>query len=281
MRFAGLLLVVALGTGCAASGLSESPPSTSTPPVPTVTGTDEENDVLVTPVPRKLASLGDSFASGVGARAMTPTCGRSTLGWPGILAESLGMDYVNAACSGATVEDTFAQIPSLPVDTAVVAVSVGGNTLKFANVVALCLADECLAGWELANSRLDLVQEQTTALLKELLRALPKVSTVLLMLYPPTTNPALECGKITLEFSELFYRGTTLLNTALENAAAEAVASGVPVTVVRPSSFADHTLCSSEEWFHNLNKGMFFMHPNEHGYDALADAALQAVLNKR
>ena len=280
-RLVALLALAVLGTACtgADEGVKTAPDTTvlseipSTPLPSTSTAPD-----LTTLVPRTLVALGDSFASGVGARTMTPTCGRSAYGWTGLLAEDLGMNFVNLACSGATLPDTVEQVNQLPANADVVAITTGGNSLKFGQAVVRCLTGKCEAAWETAQANLSSIRPDTLKLLKDTHQAVPGVSAIALTLYPAATRPGLLCGKVTDEISTLFPRGTAMLNAELRAAAEEAIAQGVPVVVIDPVEFSTHTLCSDEPWFHDFNKGLLVMHLNDAGYEAMAAASLAALL---
>lgn len=234
---------------------------------------------LPSPTARTLAALGDSFASGVGASGTTASCGRSMRGWTGILAADLGMDFVNLACSGATLPDTIRQVADLPANVDVVAITSGGNSLKFSQVVTLCLGGDCEAGWKAALSNRARIRPDTVELLERIHAARPDITAVVLTLYPAPTTPGLTCGRVTEEVGELFAEGAVLLNTELRAAAEDARSAGVPVVVVDPVAFADHTLCTSSPWFHGFEKGLLVMHLNDDGYEAMADAAMEAMLS--
>jgi len=204
---------------------------------------------------------------------MTQPCGRSEGGWTGLLAEELGMNFVNLACSGATLEETIAQVDDLPENVDVVAVTTGGNSLKFAQVVIRCLADDCESGWKSALANLPGIRPAALELLTAVHALRPGVSAIVLTLYPTPTRTGLSCGKITEEVADLFTKGPALLNTELVAAASEARSLGVPVVVVDPVEFLKHPLCSDDPWFHGPEKGLFVMHLNDAGYAALATAA--------
>lgn len=189
------------------------------------------------------------------------------------------MNFVNLACSGATLTDTLEQVSQLPENADVVAITTGGNSLEFGRAVVRCLVGECEAAWETAQANLPSIKPDTLKLLKDTHRAVPGVSAIALTLYPAATRPGLLCGKVTDEISTLFPRGTAVLNAELRAAAEEAIAQGVPVVVVDPLEFSAHTLCSDEPWFHDFDKGMFVMHLNDAGYEALAAASLAALLS--
>jgi hypothetical protein len=196
-----------------------------------------------------------------------------------LLARELGMDFVNLACSGATLTDTIEQVSKIPSDASMVAITAGGNTLKFSEVVLRCLAGDCEKGWDTAMTNLSRVRPETERLLEEVHRAAPEVSVIAITLYPSTTRPGLTCGAVTQEFSQLFADGTVLLNAEIRAAADAASDRGIPVIVITPDRFSDHTLCADVPWFHDFTRGLLVMHPNDAGHFALAVAVKDALLS--
>jgi hypothetical protein len=188
------------------------------------------------------------------------------------------MDFVNLACSGATLRETIEQVADLPADVDVVAITAGGNSLKFSQVVTLCLGGDCDAGWAAALENLSRIQPDVVELLELIHDSRPEVSSIVMTLYPAPTKPGLTCDRITDEVGSLFARGAVLLNTELLAAAEQVRAKGVPVVVVDPVEFAEHTLCTESPWFHDFSKGLLVMHLNDDGYAALAESARVEVL---
>ncbi len=64
--------------------------------------------------------VGDSISAGMGGKERN---------WPDVLADSTGLEIVNLARPGATVESAFAQVESIPDRRAIVIVEIGGNDL--------------------------------------------------------------------------------------------------------------------------------------------------------
>lgn len=108
-----------------------------------------------------LAGLGDSFSAGDGAPPYDPVtdlgsnpCRRSADGaWPGHLARMLGHRLQHVACSGAEAPEVVdglprdrqpmrrtAQLAQMLPRVDVVTLTIGGNDIGFADVVATCLA---------------------------------------------------------------------------------------------------------------------------------------------
>ncbi|HVK45990.1 MAG TPA: GDSL-type esterase/lipase family protein, partial [Micropruina sp.] len=73
-------------------------------------------------------ALGDSFAAGYGAGIPSGACGRSSFGYPSLIAKIGHLDLTLAACSGATMADVArTQLSALTDGTDFVTIQVGGN----------------------------------------------------------------------------------------------------------------------------------------------------------
>jgi hypothetical protein len=90
------------------------------------------------------AALGDSYSSGVGTRVYDPAsgaCQRSPLAYPRLSAAIQRQQLTFLACSGAATADVrTSQIPSVPSDSRLVTITVGGDDVGFAPVLAACSA---------------------------------------------------------------------------------------------------------------------------------------------
>jgi len=104
----------------------------------------------------RYAALGDSRAAGpyLDPTAALNGCGRSVLGYPALVAESLqAASFTNLSCTGArtdhltsTPQQTFTgpmvpQIDALPADTTLVTVSIGGNDIRWSGLVSACYTE--------------------------------------------------------------------------------------------------------------------------------------------
>lgn len=98
-----------------------------------------------------LVILGDSYSSGNGAGSYTDlVCGRSSRVWGQLYAQTLrdrGMtvNVRNNACGGAitvggVVPDLQSQVGAVTPETDLVALTIGGNDVGFANIVVQCFA---------------------------------------------------------------------------------------------------------------------------------------------
>jgi lysophospholipase L1-like esterase len=98
-------------------------------------------------------ALGDSYSSGVGAGsyiAASGSCDRSTNAYSQLWANTHApASYVSVACSGARTTDVTAnQLSALSASTTLVSISIGGNDLGFADIMADCVlysTDTCVS----------------------------------------------------------------------------------------------------------------------------------------
>jgi lysophospholipase L1-like esterase len=90
----------------------------------------------------RYVAMGSSFAAGPGVGPNTPgtpaRCGRGTLNYPNLLAKDLGLDLVDATCSGATTQHVLGpwnelapQIDSVDAKARLVTITIGGNDIAF------------------------------------------------------------------------------------------------------------------------------------------------------
>jgi lysophospholipase L1-like esterase len=109
----------------------------------------------------KYVALGSSYAAGAGIGHGDPSdiggiCGRTTVAYPYLVAEALGLELTNATCGGATTDNIAInpqrvvypaprtvglQIDAVHSDTDLVTITIGGNDV---NYVGNLLAEACL-----------------------------------------------------------------------------------------------------------------------------------------
>lgn len=96
----------------------------------------------------RYVALGDSYASGAGlAQRTDAACERSSLSYPSLLAKTYKpAKFKNVTCSGATTRSLWnkqgkaaPQLNALTKDTDLITVSLGGNDLRFADVLRQCV----------------------------------------------------------------------------------------------------------------------------------------------
>ncbi|RPA65573.1 SGNH/GDSL hydrolase family protein [Gordonia oryzae] len=97
-------------------------------------------------------ALGDSRAAGPTWTSVLSgdNCGRTPDAYPAKVAAELGVSYRSVACVGATTDDVLhgqralairpvpPQVDALSPDTALVTLSIGGNDIKWTNLIAPC-----------------------------------------------------------------------------------------------------------------------------------------------
>lgn len=102
--------------------------------------------------PRNYVALGDSFAAGplIPNQHGSPIgCLRSDHNYPSLLAAAIGATLTDVSCSGATTENMTGpqsvplgtnppQLDALRADTDLVTLSISGNDIGFASIVATC-----------------------------------------------------------------------------------------------------------------------------------------------
>ncbi len=151
----------------------------------------------------RIATLGDSYASGNGARDYvgTPGCYQSQNAWPARWAAELTAagtlaTSVNAACSGAQTGDVAAQAASVAQadEVDVVALSIGGNDLGFGDIVADCFVlllalFRCGERIESSSARFSPTLESTRRVLTDLSTDFPNAHTIVLVGYPDLNDP--------------------------------------------------------------------------------------------
>ena len=94
--------------------------------------------------PRNYAALGDSYAAGEGLPPYDPgsgECDRSGSGYPRLVTNQVGSALNFVPCAGAVVADVVGggQLATVDPNADLVTVTVGGNDLEFARIVADCL----------------------------------------------------------------------------------------------------------------------------------------------
>lgn len=271
--------------------------------------------------PVRYAALGDSYSSGEGAKASgqsydtrleygsgagsasdDPRCHRAPTAYPTRLRSSLGQTtLLFAACSGAKIGDvrdrhqyptTFPQLDRLrkfvkqgPVD--LVTISIGGNDLGFAKILAQCSKPRCQPGDPFG------VEAELTADLARLpaelatlygdIRKIAGAEVPLLVIgYPQFIGNG--CGAaLGLDGAERAFirRSVHAANEAVRSSVILAGASYVDVE----AAFARHLICSPAPYVHGvvtpgidtLAVGDFLTgayHPTPDGHECLADEIL-------
>ncbi|WP_225219481.1 SGNH/GDSL hydrolase family protein [Arthrobacter gallicola] len=226
-------------------------------------------------------ALGDSYAAGYGGGELLDACRRTAEGYPALLDGVDGVTMVsNQSCAGATALSTPPEPPTGPVDlpeqinalaeggligrgTDLITLTIGGNDVRFGEVVAACAGPELPATCAPALEAAQAYAETTlAAALQESLRQLrslaPRAELVLTG-YPHLFEQGTP-GPLSPAAQALFNEGTDKLNAVL---AAQLGRGSTFVDVV--DEFAGHGVGSAEPWI-IFDGGPLDLHPNATGY---------------
>jgi YVTN family beta-propeller protein len=118
--------------------------------------------IAIAPRPASYAALGDSYSSGEGSPPYRGDCRRSREAWPNRFWAQSNRFSLTAflACSGARIpaltgrfRGEQAQIRRIPTGTELATVTIGGNDVGFANVLATCFAVHCTYSLPIREAR--------------------------------------------------------------------------------------------------------------------------------
>jgi lysophospholipase L1-like esterase len=211
------------------------------------------------------ASLGDSYAAGVGGGEYLSACLLSPNGYAAQLASDPGQVHVALrGCVGATVDAVVAtQLSGLDHRTKFVTLTVGANDLGLAAVTAACLTGtptDCAAAAAAAQANLPVMGADLAVALATIRVQAPK-ATVAVTGYPLLLDPSLPQAAIVNP-------GVVALNSVIQGTVAAAGAGFTYVDVV--PAFAGHGLGTLDAWIVAPPAADAF-HPNLAGYVAYAD----------
>lgn len=204
-------------------------------------------------------ALGDSYSSGLGAGSYLPasgSCDQSSLAYPARWAgANQPASYLSEACAGATTSDVLSsQVGALSAATTLVSITIGGNDVGFASVMATCVllpTGSCVSAIDHAEN---LVATQLPGELDAVLTAIradaPNARVVVLD-YPDFYDLARSSSCIGLSTTDRtdLNQGADQLDSAI---AAAAGRHGDVFKDVR-SYFTGHEICDSSSWLHSVN----------------------------
>lgn len=242
-------------------------------------------------------ALGDSVASGQGLPSNnTPgtnekTCGISWQAYPALVAAKIGKPLVNAACSGASMDDLFTEQhldgtsrdiePQL--DTAfadgtprLITITAGANDMRWMDYVSKCYNEKC--GTKFDDAKTKLRRGTVIAKLDVALNKIERLSDK----QPPQTlvtgyyNPVSDaCSKLNTNITSSEIKWLQDQHSKL-NAALERTVKLHDFADFVPISFAGHDLCSADPWVSGItNKAP--LHPNARGQQEIARVVLAAA----
>jgi len=232
------------------------------------------------PAPRlAYDALGDSYASGYGAPPYLDACGRSPLGYPGLVngRARIQLDAF-VACAGATTVSTVTggQLAALSSATDLVTLSDGGNDIGWSSTVGACLVGtdaQCAGAIAQTQSRVAGVLPGLLDSLYSQVRADAPNAEVIVTGYPRLFSPEYGAymGASPAEQVAL-NSGADQLDAVIAAAAARHGFDYVSVT----NQFVGHGVNSPEPWLHGaLDQAAF--HPTPEGYEVYAGAVTAAV----
>jgi hypothetical protein len=218
-------------------------------------------------------ALGDSYSSGVGTNSYTlsSSCLRSTYAYPYLLSQQRPNTSLNfVACSGAKTTDVMAnQISAVNSTTNIVTISIGGNDLGFASIIANCVLLDC-------NGTLNSTRTSADATLS------PKLNTV----YSAIASRVAPGAKVVvLGYPRLFSTSSCLGTTgvsATERSNANLLSDEIDrITGLRAAAYGftyksataswiGHAVCSSSAWLNGLNifNSTESYHPTRSGHSS-------------
>ncbi|MBF4994043.1 SGNH/GDSL hydrolase family protein [Arthrobacter gandavensis] len=228
-------------------------------------------------------ALGDSYAAGYGGGAVLDSCGRTAEGYPALLDALRKVELdADVTCAGATASSTPPPAPSGPVDlpeqiaslqaagsidrnTDLVTLTIGGNDVRFTEVVASCAGPEIPATCAPALAAAQAYAETTLApqvrQSLEQLRALAPRAELVLAGYPHLFDGAGVPGLLSPEAAAAFNAGTDALNAVLAAQLPDRRSTYVDVV----DEFAGHGIGSADPWI-IFEQGPFDLHPDATGY---------------
>ena len=216
------------------------------------------------------ASLGDSYAAGVGGGEYLNECLLSPNGYAAQLAGDPGQVHVALnGCVGATVDAVVAsQLSSLDHRTKFVSLTVGANDLGLAQVTAICLdplavEGACAAAVMAAQANLPVMAADLSVALATIRAQAPK-ATVAVTGYPLLLDPL-----VFPDAAAIVNAGVVALNEVIEGVVTAAGPGFQYVDVT--DAFLDHGIGSSDPWI-IAPPALDAFHPNVAGYTAYADA---------
>ncbi|MGF1647682.1 MAG: SGNH/GDSL hydrolase family protein [Kineosporiaceae bacterium] len=233
--------------------------------------------------PVDYVALGDSYSAGLGARSYDPAsgdCSRSSNAYPAMwAAANAPATFAFVACSGATTSDVRSeQLSALTDATDLVTLTVGGNDVGFAPILATCVIGTdaaCDGGLDTAAFLIDTWLPGALAGLYADISAAAPGASVVVVGYPRLFDPAARSiGKLEPDEQRRMNELAERLNDRTEAAATQAGFRFVSVE----DSFATHGVGAPEPWVIGLTLRLNeSFHPNAAGQSQGYLPVLQTV----
>jgi lysophospholipase L1-like esterase len=271
---------LALLTSCGGSGK----PTSATPPTPI-----------------RWIAAGDSYSAGQGAPGAQAPCDLTEQAMAPRARDLISGDividaFVHVACSDAVIDQVLAQVRAGSAKSPaeqfnLVTMTIGGNDLGFAQVVADCVGEDDLrdrvtrgkqAGCDVTEeelmTRVDALPSRLVPLYKAVLDELAPRGALVVVGYPNLfSDPAgwkdATCNLVSKSDAMMLRRVATALDARIAGAAKQVGATYVSVA----DEFKGHELCGPlERWMNGIAlKGSF--HPTGKGYQAEGELLAKAL----
>ncbi len=233
----------------------------------------------------RYVSLGDSYASGVGAGNESGSCDQSPHAFGPLWASANSpASFTFSACSGATTSTVISsQLSSLSASTTLVSVIIGGNDVGFSSIMETCVL-ESTSSCESAVSQAEQYANTTlpgnlSTLFGDIKADAPNAKVVVLD-YPDFYDLSVPvCVGLSSADHQALDNGINDLDGVIATAAGNA---GFHFADVR-SQFSGHELCDNAGWLNSIS--IFDIHTSYHptatgqadGYLPVFTAAANAV----
>jgi lysophospholipase L1-like esterase len=233
---------------------------------------------------RRLVSLGDSYASGLGTRTYfeaSGSCKRSPYAYPVLDARGMDARLTFVACAGATIDEVLRdQLPALTSATTDVTLTAGGNDAGFRSVIIACApprwASDCHGAIDSAQAY---IAKRLPAQLNALYRAVRSrapAGHVVVVGYPRLFDGE-DCNAGTWFSPAEQSRINATADLLDELIARRAAAHGFGFADPR-APYIGHSVCAPREWINGLSEPLTeSYHPNRLGQRAYADLVRRAL----
>lgn len=233
----------------------------------------------------RYVSLGDSYASGVGAGNENGSCDQSPNAYGPLWASANSpASFTFAACTSATTSSVISsQLASLTTSTTLVSIVIGGNDVGFSSIMETCVL-ESTSACESAVSQAEQYANTTLpgnlgTLFADIKADAPNAKVVVLD-YPDFYDLSVPiCIGLSSADHQALDNGINDLDGVIQTAAGKA---GFHFADVR-AQFSGHELCDGSAWLNSIS--IFDIHTSYHptasgqadGYLPVFAAAAQAV----
>ncbi|MDP3551474.1 MAG: SGNH/GDSL hydrolase family protein [Novosphingobium sp.] len=246
----------------------------------------------------RYVAMGSSFAAGPGVGPNTPStpqrCGRGTLNYPNLLAKELGLELVDATCSGATTHHVLGpwnevppQIDSVDANTKLVTVTIGGNDIAFVGNIFAAACEQmttpdprCQKWREVTDAEWQGDEERMRRIVSAIRERAPKARVVFVD-YITVLPPKGACAAVPITDERLKQSQVAAKRLAKITAR---VAKAENAEVLRFSDLSrNHAPCSAEPWSNGMTAPEgdgIPVHPNRAGHVAAAKALAEFLRRK-